>query len=130
VAVDDREAGPAPVATLRREAEVWTFAYGTEVVRVRDTKGLGYLVRLLREPGRELAARDLAGVEEGRASAPEAERARVNVTRAIGGVVRKVTAACPQLGRHLEGAVRTGAVCAYIPDPTVPIRWEITELDG
>jgi hypothetical protein len=69
-------------------------------------------------------------VDPGRASAADAERARVNVTRAIGAVVRKVAAACPQLGRHLDGAVRTGAVCAYVPDPTLPIHWEITELDG
>ena len=130
VAADEREVRAAPVATLRREGDVWTFAYGAEVVRVRDTKGLGYLVRLLREPDREVAVRELAGADAGRASAAEVERARVNVTRAIGGVIRKVTAACPQLGRHLEGAVRTGALCTYAPDPTLPIRWEITELPG
>jgi hypothetical protein len=29
----------------------------------------------------------------------------------------------PQLGEHLDGAVRTGTYCAYVPDPGAPTAW-------
>jgi len=54
----------------------------------------------------------------------DAERARLNVTRAVRKVVRKIEAGCPVLGRHLDRAVQTGLFCAYQPDPTFPIEWE------
>lgn len=53
------------------------------------------------------------------------ERARLNVTRAIRSVIRKVEADCPVLGRHLERSVQTGIFCAYEPDPTVSIVWNL-----
>ena len=51
------------VATVRREGDVWSIAHGDEMVRVRDMKGLHYLVALLREPGRELHALDVVGAD-------------------------------------------------------------------
>ncbi|CAN5801384.1 hypothetical protein BH24CHL6_BH24CHL6_16640 [soil metagenome] len=54
-------AGPASVpATFRREGEYWTIAFGPDSFRLRDSKGLHYLARLLAQPGRELLALDLA----------------------------------------------------------------------
>ncbi|MBY0275397.1 hypothetical protein K2Z84_08650, partial [Candidatus Binatia bacterium] len=50
-------------ATLRREGDVWSIAHGDESVRLRDMKGLHYLVTLLREPGRELHALDVVGAD-------------------------------------------------------------------
>jgi hypothetical protein len=29
----------------------------------------------------------------------------------------------PQLGEHLDGAVRTGTYCAYLPGPRAPAGW-------
>src|SRR5262249_42929184 len=55
----------------------------------------------------------------------DAERARLNVTRAVRKVVRKVQAECPVLGRHLDRSVQTGLFCAYEPDPTFPVDWEL-----
>jgi len=51
------------VAVLRREGDVWLFAHGEESVRLRDMKGVHYLVKLLREPGRELHALDVVGAD-------------------------------------------------------------------
>jgi len=59
-----------------------------------------------------------------RMAASAAERARVNVSRTIGGVVKKIVGRNPTLGQHLIAAVRTGYFCSYSPDPRVPIAWQ------
>jgi len=43
----------------------------------------------------------------------EAERARVNVTRAIRSAIRKIGDQQPDLGRHLDACITTGARCCY-----------------
>ncbi len=58
-----------------------------------------------------------------RAAASAAERARVNVSRTIGAVVKKIAAGSPALGQHLTAAVRTGYFCSYSPDPRVRVDW-------
>jgi hypothetical protein len=60
-----------------------------------------------------------------RRSGSAAERARLNVTRAIGAVLRKIALDCPALGEHLAASVRTGAFCCYAPDARRAPRWEI-----
>jgi hypothetical protein len=70
---------PAPVgpvaASLRREGDVWAFAYEGNSFRVRDAKGIRYLAVLLSRPGVELHALALAeavaGVEPGGRRPPE-----------------------------------------------------------
>jgi hypothetical protein len=54
-----------------------------------------------------------------------AERARLNVTRAIAAVVRKVRAEHPALGEHLAATVRTGTFCSYTPDGRSPVRCQV-----
>jgi hypothetical protein len=194
---------------LRREGEYWTVRYEGSVARLRDAKGLGYLARLLSDPGREFHAVDLAAagspaarpgpsgkraraggelrvrpdlgdagelldarakaayrarldeleaeLEEadrfndagraaqacaerdflldelaravglggrGRRAASHAERARLNVTRAIRAAMANLARANPSLGRHLSATVRTGRYCSYTPDPRAPITWQ------
>jgi hypothetical protein len=46
--------------TFRREGEYWTIAFDGEAVRMKHTKGLDYLWRLLERPGQEVHALDLA----------------------------------------------------------------------
>ena len=46
-------------AALLKEEEYWVFAFAGDVTRLRDSKGVRYLARLLRNPGRELHALDL-----------------------------------------------------------------------
>jgi hypothetical protein len=55
-----------------------------------------------------------------------AERARVNVTRAIRGAVRAIAEHDARLGHHLERSVRTGVFCAYQPGPEGPDTWRVT----
>ena len=52
---------PSPGGTFRAEGEYWTVALDGRSVRIRNTKGMGYLARLLASPGQELHALDLAG---------------------------------------------------------------------
>jgi hypothetical protein len=48
-------------AILRQEGEYWTVGYGANAFRLKDTKGLAYLARLLRHPAVEFHVLDLAG---------------------------------------------------------------------
>ena len=183
---------PSPArrtARLRHEGDVWTIACEGELLRVKEMKGVAYLLELLRHPGHEFHALDLGGARDlrtgdagemldadarraykarlgelrdeleeaeefhdiGRAARPREEmevlvaelarasglggrarkagsdavRARLNVTRAVRKVVRKVQAGCPVLGRHLDRSVQTGLFCAYEPDPAFPVDWEL-----
>ena len=59
-----------------------------------------------------------------RKAASAAERARVNVSRTIGAVVKKIAASSPALGQHLNTTVRTGYFCSYTPDTRVAISWQ------
>jgi pimeloyl-ACP methyl ester carboxylesterase len=72
---------------------------------------------------RELAsALGLGGRD--RRGASDSERARVSVTKAVRGAVRRLEDQHPELGRHLSLAVHTGTFCAYDPDPRVPVTWD------
>jgi tetratricopeptide (TPR) repeat protein len=183
-------AGPGRrIARLRHEGDVWTVACNEELTRIKDMKGVAYLLELLRHPGHEFHALDLGGAEgvrtgdagemldadarraykarlgelrdeleeaeqfhdigrsarlreemevlagelalasglggRARKAGSDAERARLNVTRAVRTVVRKIQAECPVLGRHLDRSVQTGLFCAYEPDPMFAVEWEL-----
>ena len=47
--------------TFRHEGDYWTIAFEGDGFRIKDSKGIAYLARLLERPGRELHALDLAG---------------------------------------------------------------------
>ena len=51
-----------------------------------------------------------------RALGSGAERARSAVTWRIRSAIKKIAAAHPSLGRHLENSVRTGTYCSYQPE--------------
>jgi hypothetical protein len=60
--------------SLAREGEYWVVRGRTGEVRVRDSKGVRYLERLLAQPGIEMHALDLVGGQEvGPARTGEAE---------------------------------------------------------
>ena len=63
-------------AALLREGEYWVFAFAGDVTRLRDSKGVRYLARLLRNPGRELHALDLvmSDASAGEAALPAREQ--------------------------------------------------------
>ncbi|MGH7819601.1 MAG: hypothetical protein ACREQ9_07505 [Candidatus Binatia bacterium] len=59
--------GKAP--SFRLEGDYWAIAHDGAMARVRDTKGVRYLEYLVRHPGREIHALDLASaVEQGEAA--------------------------------------------------------------
>jgi hypothetical protein len=60
-----------------------------------------------------------------RRAASHAERARLNVTRAIRAAMANLARANPPLGGHLAATIRTGRYCSYTPDPRAPITWEL-----
>jgi hypothetical protein len=65
VAGDGQPAGAAGQNIFRREGEFWTIAYGGITVRLKDTKGLGYIACLLEHPGEEIHVHDLIAIVEG-----------------------------------------------------------------
>ncbi len=110
---------------FRKEGEYWTIAYGGVTRRLRDSKGLHCLARLLGRPGERVPAPllllDLA--EGGGEIIADAERARVAVTKRIKAALRKIQQHHPSLGHHLTTCIKTGRVCAYTPDPEQPVAW-------
>jgi tetratricopeptide (TPR) repeat protein len=60
-----------------------------------------------------------------RRAASAAERARVNVTRALKREIRRIGDEDARLGRELATTVRTGTFCAYEPDPRRPVQWRV-----
>jgi tetratricopeptide (TPR) repeat protein len=58
-AAEIRVARPAAGATLRCEGDYWTLVYAGVTGRLKDMRGLHYLVRLLDQPGQEFHVLDL-----------------------------------------------------------------------
>ena len=68
---DPQPPSPRPERhVLRHEGEYWCVGYGGREVRLRDSRGVRYLVRLLQAPGRELHVLELTGGEPGRGGVP------------------------------------------------------------
>jgi hypothetical protein len=55
----------------------------------------------------------------------DAERARVNVTRTVRQAIERVAQAAPEIGAHLARSVRTGLMCAYLPQPGEQVTWQL-----
>lgn len=133
--------GPAGADVFRRIGECWAVRFDGVECLVRDAKGLGYLARLLGQPGREVHALDLVEPRGARCEPADdcdhdeacedaylvVERARLSVTRAIRRAQARLAACHPSLGRHLDTTIRTGTYCAYVPDARLPITWQVEE---
>lgn len=59
------------------------------------------------------------------AAGADGERARVNVTRAIRSALQRIAEHEPELATIVGGALRTGSMCSYDPDPGLGPGWEI-----
>ncbi|MEA2358682.1 MAG: hypothetical protein QOI62_1942 [Solirubrobacteraceae bacterium] len=89
------------------------------------------------DPERASRAReelDFIGAELGRAvglggrdrrQGSDAERARVNVTRSIRSVLKRIADRDAVLAQELIATVRTGTFCVYEPDPRRPLTWRV-----
>jgi predicted ATPase len=62
-----------------------------------------------------------------RTAASAAERARVNITKAIRGAITRIERQLPPLGQHLGPSVRTGTYCTYAPDPALGVTWSVDD---
>jgi hypothetical protein len=96
-----------------------------EAERFHDVERAARLREELDFIGAELARAVGLGGRDRRAG-NAAERARVNVTRAIRGAVRAIAEHDARLGHHLERSVRTGVFCVYKPGPGGPDSWRVT----
>jgi hypothetical protein len=74
---------------------------------------------------RELAAAVGLGGRD-RKSGSDAERARVNVTRAIRTALRRISDHDRQLGHRLGTEIKTGTFCVYEPAPGHEPAWDLT----
>jgi predicted ATPase/class 3 adenylate cyclase len=112
-------AGDPSAAVFRCEGEYWTIGFERVVIRLRDTKGLRYLRKLLAAPGQQFHVLDLAvGTNS------PAQQARSNVSKALRACLKRIERVHPALGAHLVQTVRTGYFCSYQPDPCAPIQWQ------
>ena len=59
------ESASEPETLFRREGDVWSIAFEGRSYRLTDSKGMRYLAELLRSPGREILALDLAAAGPG-----------------------------------------------------------------
>lgn len=64
-----QDAGPVRV-TLRRAGASWRLAHGSREVVLNDLVGLGYLARLVGDPGREFHVLDLCGAQHAERGLP------------------------------------------------------------
>jgi hypothetical protein len=101
--------------------------------RVRHAKGLSFLARLLAHPGDRMSALELQRAVEAGGGEAEAEneplsweKARLNVTRALRLLLKKIAAYHPSAAAHLASAIRTGKLCSYTPDPKLAIDWQVS----
>jgi non-specific serine/threonine protein kinase len=60
-----------------------------------------------------------------RETGSHAERARINVTRAVRATIKRIAGYDEALGAELQHGVRTGTFCAYAPDPVRPLVWTV-----
>jgi hypothetical protein len=186
------------VASLTADGGWWTVGCGDTSVRLRHTKGLGYLAELVAHPGVERHVIDLVDRAEGvaddgidrrrlgdagelldgrtrtayrrrieqlrgeveealaveqddaamrkqgeldalvgelarafgiggqpRRAASTAEKARLNVTRALRAAVAHIADALPDAGAVLDRRLRTGLFCAYEPHRDDDVLWSV-----
>ena len=132
---DGGDGRPAPEdgahgSAFRFDGDTWTIAFGGKRLRVRDAKGIRYLAHLIARPRSGLPLLDLVSAVDPGAAGTSFEQLRVNVTKAVRGVIRNLASLDPALGRHLESAVHTGRVLSYVPDPGKPAPFADASRSG
>jgi AAA ATPase-like protein len=120
----DQHSARENVALLERTGDAWRVGAEPTVTLVRHSKGMSQLATLLAAPGVPFPAVDLVGCDGSDTS--DAERARVNVTRALRAAIRRIAEHDPGLGRELGAAVRTGSSPRFEPRPLDGTRWRVS----
>jgi hypothetical protein len=104
-AIDAYRARVSDVEDELREAEAWNDPARAERARAEIELLRGELSRAVGLGGRM------------RRAGSDAERARINAQRRLRDAIRRIAEQEPDIGRHLERAVRTGTFCSYVPPP-------------
>ena len=106
---------PAQLASTVRDLQA-------ELVEAQQHNDLGRIERLQDElAGLSQQLATAAGLGAPGAGA-QAERARLNVTRAIGAALKRVRAVDAGLARYLANTIKTGNFCVYRPDNPTELR--------
>ncbi len=104
-----------------------------EQIEAAETEGRSDEAGLLREEMdfiiRELSRAFGLGGKSRRAGSI-AERARLNVMRAVRSAMDRISIADAALGAHLKATIHTGTVCVYTPDPRALIAWDVKSGAG
>jgi tetratricopeptide (TPR) repeat protein len=111
-----REAYRARLATLTAGLDAADRAGDLVAAEQIEAERRALLAELRRATG--LGRRD-------RLVAPEAERARVNVTRTLRAAIERIAPAAPHAAAYLRASIRTGRACRYEPAPGGPARWHV-----
>jgi hypothetical protein len=104
------------LATLASELDTADRAGDAERGERLEAERQALLAELRRATGLAGRSRDLS---------PEAERARVNVTRTLRATLARITVIAPAAGTHLQASVRTGRACRYQPEAGGPACWDV-----
>lgn len=122
IAPDEIARAAAGPPEMLLEGEYWSVSYAGRQWQLQHTKGLQYIARLLERPREAIHALELQqdpadGALSHEPRGVEAERARLNVSRAIAAALRRLAAVDDALARHLADRLRTGTWCVYEADP-------------
>ncbi|SRR5579875_281329 len=131
--------GPLLDERAKREYRNRISALNQELDQLRDQgtlnvfSGRDYRRRAEIEFEIEALARQLAQAVgifgRDRPSGSAAERARLNVTRAVRAAVQKIAERNAALGELLAASIKTGAFCAYLPNPQTRVEWRLAAND-
>jgi non-specific serine/threonine protein kinase len=98
-----------------------------ELAEAQSCQNLGCIERLKYE--REYLLQELRRAigKHGRIrrASSDAERARVNVSRALKGTIEKLSRLDPTLGHHLRSTINTGRCCSYTPELDIVSPWAV-----
>ena len=111
-----RDAYRRRVAALTARLDAADRAGDSAAAEQAEAERRALLAELRRAAG--LGGRD-------RVVAPEAERARVNVTRTLRATIERIAPAAPRAAAHLRASICTGGACRYQPGPGGPARWHV-----
>jgi tetratricopeptide (TPR) repeat protein len=117
-AAAERAGGARDAAAQQHERAVALREDLEEARAFNDPERIAQVRAGLEELAGELATAS-AGTRE------PAERARLNVTRALRTALARIGSHEPELGLLLQRSIRTGSSCVYVPDPAAQLTWEI-----
>ena len=125
-----RELGDAGEALDLRARGEYRRRLGELRAELEDAEGQNDPVRVERARGElEFLTAELAAAVgrggRGRKTAAHAERARATVTKSIRASLERIGRNDAKLGHHLATCIRTGYLCAYLPDPERKPSWQI-----